>query len=144
MRHYIRNARFIGARPSLMKTSVCPPTCHHFVDSFISSSKILIQLFLDVEPQVEDFGISKRKYLSTEKAANSLLAISPPPAVRTTCPRPSTTFRPSGWTSVRQHESQSPALRRVSLDWVDLGNGVREIGFGSWYALTRELGDFST
>lgn len=85
----------------------------------LGSSQRLVHLSLNVNPQTEHLGIGKRQYLGADYAGNTIFAIAPPPAVGQPCPV-ARTRRPTSASAVAQHEGEAPALRRVSLDRIQL------------------------
>jgi hypothetical protein len=105
-----------------------------------SSSQGFVDLRLKVKPQTKHLGIAERYDLTAYDSADPLLSITPPPAVREPGPEPST-LGPTSRASVGKHERQSPALRRLTLHWIYVGNSVCEIGLGRWDSLTTKVGE---
>ena len=117
------------------------------MDEFLFCSSVhtqrLVHLRLDVKPKTQNLRIPKWQDLRADQPSDSVLSIAPPPAVWQSSPE-SGAFRSPGRTSIAQHERQAPSLRRVSGNWVNLWNRIRQVWNRIWDVLAskiRKIGD---
>lgn len=119
-----------------------------------------IDLSFDVKPQFEDICIAKRQNLRSNHTSDTILGITPPPAVCQSGPWSSISIcgRASGYeeawnqltvprfpaptrvAAIAQHECQTPALRSIPSDRVDVRSWICEVWLCSRNSLATEVG----